>query len=570
MPDKKRKKPTNIIYGADDKLPFSTLMPLVLQQIMTLSVDLMFPVIIVAAIGGTTELAQSFVSLMMIAMGSGTILQAYNKSWVGSGYFCAHEANALLFPVSVLAAKSGGLHLLLGMTLVAGVAQTLFSKVVHKLRVLFPVEITGLIITMLPISVIRYSFFSFIGHGKAADSLEALIAFVTLAVVIVMFVWGKEWLRQYSVIAGIIAGFLVSYFTGVLSHEHLRKIAEAPIIAVPNMSHVGWSFDMDLLVPFLLLALCSSIKTLGNISVCQKINDENWAKLDMKSISGGLLAEGLGTMLGGFIGTMGQATSSGSIGLSIATGAVSRYIGYCVGAGFIVLAFLPKLSAIFAIMPEPVMAAILMVEIVFVIPAGMQMCTSRMLDSRRYFVLGLAFTVGLAVEMFPGFESALPVYLQPLFKSSLSATALVAILLNLLFRIGIAKHQVTEITPGAISSEEIASFMEANGAAWGARREIINRAAAVLNEFIESAAALGLAKGAVKVDVSFEEFNLDVDIYYEGTMMRFPDIRPTEAELLADETAFTKMSGFLIKQHVDWLKTDNNNDNCHIRLHFDH
>ncbi|SMC79736.1 uracil-xanthine permease family protein [Sporomusa malonica] len=570
MSDTKHKKPTNIIYGVDDKLPLGALVPLVLQQIATLSVDLMFPVFIVAAIGGTTELARSFVSLMMITMGIGTIMQACNKGWVGSGYLCAHETNALLLPVSMLAAKNGGLHLVLGMTVVAGAAQVLFSKVIHKLRVLFPVEITGLIITMLPISFIRYSFFSFVGDGRGSDSLEALIAFVTLAVIMVMFIWGKEWMRQYSIVAGIIVGFLASYFTRVLTEEHLQKIAAAPNIAFPNMSHVGWSFDLDLLVPFLLLAFCSSLKTLGNVSACQKVNDENWTKLDMKSISGGLFAEGLGTMLGGFMGSMGQTTSSGSIGLAIATGAVSRYIGYCVGAAFIVLAFLPKISTIFAIMPEPVMAAILMVEIVFIIPAGMQMCTSRMLDSRKFFVLGLAFTIGLAVEMFPGFESSLPVYLQPLFKSSLSATALSAVLLNLLFRIGIAKHQVTEMAPGAISSEEIAHFMEANGAAWGARREIINRASAVLNEFIESAAELGLAKGAVKVDVSFEEFNLDVDIYYEGTLMQFPDIRPTEAELLADEAAFVKLSGYLIKQHVDWLKADSNNDNCHIRFHFDH
>ncbi|MBP2627129.1 MAG: UraA [Firmicutes bacterium] len=565
MRDIKRKKPRDIIYDVDEKPPFQMLIPLVLQQIITLSVDLMFPVLIVSAIGGTTELAQSFVSLMMITMGIGTIVQSYNKGSIGSGYFCAHETNALFFPVSVLAAKSGGFHLMLGMTVLAGACQVLLSRVIHKMRVLFPVEIMGLIIIMVPISLIKYSVFSFVGGGP-----KAWVACTTLVVIMIIHVWGKKIIRQYSIVIGIIVGFLVSYGTGILTNEQLQKITAAPIIAFPSMGHVGWSFDMNLLFPFLLVALCSSVKTIGNISACQKVNDANWTRPDMKSISGGLLAEGLGTMLSGFLGSMGQTTSSSSMGLSVATGVVSRYLGYCVGMIFILLAFFPKLSAIFAIMPEPVMASILMLAIVFVTPAGMQICTSRMLDARRTFVLGLAFTIGLSVEMFPGIESSLPLYLQPLLKSSLSAAAVSAILLSLLFRIGIAKHQVVEMKPGAISSEDIAEFMENNGAAWGARREVINRAAIAINEFMESAAELGLATGAVKVDASFEEFNLDIDMYYEGMLMEFPNIRPTEAELLEDETAFIKLSGFLIKRHVDWLKTDCKNSTCRIQFHFDH
>ncbi len=570
MTEIKRKKPADITYGVDDKPPLGALIPLVLQQIITLSVDLMFPVLVVAAIGGTTELAQSLISLMMITMGIGTIMQACNKGPVGSGYLCAQETNALFFPVAVLAAKKGGLHLMLGMTVLAGVVQVLLSRVIHKLRVLFPVEITGLIITMLPVSFIKYSFFSFVGDGKGSDRLEAIVAFTTLAVIMVMHVWGKERMRQYSIVAGIAAGFLTSYFTGVLTDEHLNKIAQAPNMAFPSINHVGWSFDIDLLVPFLIVAICSSVKTIGNISVCQKIADANWTRPEMKTIGGGLLAEGLSTMLSGLCGTMGQSTSSGSVGLSVATGAVSRYIGYCVGGVFILLAFFPKIAAIFAVMPEPVMAAILMIAIVFVIPAGMQICTSRMLDARRSFVLGLAIVVGLAVEMFPGFELSLPVYIQPLFKSSLSASVVVAISLSLLFRVGIAKHQLIEMKPGAISSEEIADFMEINGAAWGARKEIINRAAAVINEFMESVAELGLAQGVVKGKVSFEEFNLDIEFYYEGTLMEFPDVRPSARELMEDDQAFIRMSGFLIKQHVDWLKTDNSNGNCYIKFHFDH
>src|SRR5215831_758067 len=63
------------------------------------------------------------------------------------------------------------------------------------------------------------------------------------------------------------------------------------------------------------------------------------------------------------------------------------------------------------------------------------------------------------------------------------------------------------------------TFMEAQGGVWGARRDVIMRATAALNEFVESAAALGLVNGKAQVEVSFDEFNLDMDIRYNGELM---------------------------------------------------
>lgn len=75
----KLRRSANLLYGVDDPVPLSSLVPLVLQQVIMLSVDLVFPVLVVAAIGGSVELAQTLVSLMMISMGFGTLLQAYGK-----------------------------------------------------------------------------------------------------------------------------------------------------------------------------------------------------------------------------------------------------------------------------------------------------------------------------------------------------------------------------------------------------------------------------------------------------------------------------------------------------------
>jgi NCS2 family nucleobase:cation symporter-2 len=240
------------------------------------------------------------------------------------------------------------------------------------------------------------------------------------------------------------------------------------------------------------------------------------------------------------------------------------------GSILIALAFFPKLAAIFTVMPEPLMGAILVYVACFMIVAGLQVITSRMLDARKIFVVGISMIFGLSADMVPGLYANVPAVIGPLFNSSLALATVLVVVLNLLFRIGIAKRQALELTPGVDSSQTVFDFMEAQGGIWGARRDVIVRATAALNEFIESAAVLGLVKGKAQAEVSFDEFNLDMDIRYNGELMELPSRRPTEEALLADENAVASLSGFLIRQYADSIKAEMANGRCRIQMHFDH
>jgi xanthine permease XanP len=202
--------------------------------------------------------------------------------------------------------------------------------------------------------------------------------------------------------------------------------------------------------------------------------------------------------------------------------------------------------------------------------AGIQMITSRMLDARRIFVVGIALIFGLSVDIVPGLYRDVPNQIQPLFSSSLAVSTVFVVVLNLLFRIGVTKRQVLELTPGVDGSQKIFEFMETQGSIWGARREVIMRATAALNEFVESAAGLGLVNGKIQAEVSFDEFNLDLDIHYDGQLMEFPSWRPTEDALLVDEKAIIGLSGFLIRQYADRVWSEVVNGRCRVQLHFDH
>ena len=567
------KRPPNLLYGVDDTPPLLTLLLLGVQHVFIITISLIFPVLIIRAIGGSAAQAGFMVSMAMLAAGVGTILQALNRKGIGSGYLCPALCGPSFLSASLLAAKTGGLSLLFGMTTVAGMFEVLLSRVLHRLRVLFPPEVTGTVVTMVGITVIPVAISNFMGldaTDTVTERSELIVAVVTLGAMVCTNVWCKGKLKLYPILVGMILGYTLSYLLGILGVADLRQFSQAPLLAVPDLDYFGWSFDVLLLAPFLIAITCSLLKTVGDITTCQKINDLDWKRVDMKNVSGGILADGLSAAVGGLVGTMGQSTSSSNIGLSIGTGATSRRIAFATGGILVVLAFFPKLATIFVIMPKPVMGATLLFAISFMIVAGFQIIMSRMLDVRKTFVVGISIIFGLSVDVLPGLYEHVHPWIHPIFSSSLSLAAILAVSLNLLLRLGIARRQQLVLRPGVDTTDAIFAFMEKQGAAWGARKDVIYRAISALNEFYESATLLGLAKSEITVDVSFDEFNLDVDIRYTGTLMDFPTERPTEVDLLRDTRTTVKLAGFMIMHYVDQLKSDAKGDSCRIQFHFEH
>ncbi|MEA2045443.1 MAG: solute carrier family 23 protein [Euryarchaeota archaeon] len=567
------KKPPGLVYGVDDDPPRPTCFLLGLQHVSVISIALILPVVIVRAIGGTFEMAEFMVSMSILAGGIGTILQALNKKGVGSGYLCPSVCGPSYLSASLLAANTGGLSLLFGMTAVAGCFEVILSRVMHRLRALFPAEVTGVVVAMVGIAVIPLAVTNFMGldaTDTVMESPELVVAFVTLATMVGINVWGKGRSKLYSVLIGMTTGYIAAYLLGVLDYSHILRIWDAPLVAFPDLSYFGWSFDHLLLAPFLIAITCSCLKSVGDLTTCQRINDTEWKRPDMKNIGRGILADGLSAIISGLVGAMGQSTSSSNVGLSIGTGATSRKIAFATGSILIILAFVPKLAKIFVIMPKPVMGATLIYAVSFMIVAGFQIITSRMLDARKTFVVGIPIIVGLSVDVVPGLYDNVHPWIHPIFSSSLSLATVLVILLNLILRIGIAQRQQLILKPGVDTTDTIFAFMEQQGAAWGARKDVIYRAISAMNEFFESVSISGLTKGDITADVGFDEFNLDIDIRYHGTLMEFPATRPTEADLLKDEKTVVRLSGFMIMQYADTVRSDLKDDLCHVQLHFDH
>jgi NCS2 family nucleobase:cation symporter-2 len=349
----------------------------------------------------------------------------------------------------------------------------------------------------------------------------------------------------------MIGGYVAAGLLGVLTMADMARAMEAPIVGLPAIGYAGWSFEASLVIPFAIGALASCLKTVGDLTTAQKINDADWVRPDLRNIGRGTLANGIGSALAGFFGTVGMNASSANIGVSGATGVTSRRIGYATGILFVVLAFLPKLSGALAAMPRSVMGAALIFVAAFIFVNGLQIVASRLLDARRTFVIGLSFIFAMAVDIVPQYFRSLPADVQPLVSNSLVAGMICAVWLNSLFRIGARKVRSMVISPGDPDYAALEQFIEACGADWGARRDVVMRAKHNIQQTIDTIRSSGVARGPLDLQVSFDDFDVEVLVTYQGSVLELPETRPTMDEVLDTAAGERRLAGYMLRQLAD-------------------
>jgi NCS2 family nucleobase:cation symporter-2 len=432
------KAPPGTIYGVDDRPPFFVTILLGLQHIFTMSSMLVLPVVIVQEIGGSFPEVNSVVSFSMIAAGFGTILQSLKKGPVGSGYLCPNLCGPSYMAVSLEAGWLGGLPLMHGMIMISGLTEMAFAQIIPKLRKLFPPEITGLVVLMVGVALIPLGVSKFLGIEYAGDIIEPdklLIACITLGTMIGLNIWGKGKIRLYGVLIGIVAGYSLSFLAGYIGSAEIKQVSETPLFALPGkgVSMFRYSFDLSLLMPFILISIIQCLKSFGNIITCQKLGDADWKEPDLKNVGKGLMASGISVFTCGFLGGVATDTSASNVGLSAATGATSRVIAWSAGLIFIFLGFLPKIAAIFTIMPLPVMGAIVVFVTSYMLISGMQIILANTITTRMIFIIGISMIFGLSVDITTSLFMTVPSWLAPVFSSSLTVSTLMAVILNQVF-----------------------------------------------------------------------------------------------------------------------------------------
>jgi NCS2 family nucleobase:cation symporter-2 len=569
--DHLRKKPSNLLYDVDEVPPLAVRIGVSLQHIFLMSLGWLYVVVIVNAVGGTTAEAQSLIRISMVASGLATIIQARRRI-VGSGYLCPVSGSLTYLQPSILAVRTGGFSLLFGMITLSGAFTAFLSRLASRLRVLFPPEVTGLMVSMSGLQLVALGCPRFAGYVSGGDppQLKAvLVGVATLGAMVAATVWHRGKLQVLPMLIGLFVGFSLSIALGVFPWAQFVQSFQDPWISVPRRVPAGFTMSFWMILPFIIASLTASLKTVGDITLCQRINDADWKRTDMKSVSGGMMANGIGTAISGLFGGIAQNTVSSSVGLSLATGTTSRAIAVPTGLLVIALAFFPRVAAIFAAMPMPVMGALLIYSACFIILGGLQLLTSRMLDSRRIFVAGISMIFGLSVEISPDVYRYVPEVLRPIFSSSTAISTVLVVFLSLFFRMGVSKVQTLFFHPGQDSFDVLHNFMEEQGAAWGMRREVEIRAVHAIHETISSVVSLNPFLRQMEIIVEFDEFSLDAAVEYSGLTPILSDSAPT-AEELSTDAGIAALSGYMIRGFADRVRIKQRDHVTRILLHFDH
>ncbi|MEP6701475.1 MAG: solute carrier family 23 protein [Betaproteobacteria bacterium] len=566
------KRPANYAYWQDDAPPLAVMFFSALQHVGLVCSFLPIPLAIAREAGVNAQGLIDLISVSMLALGATAFLQSLNRGGVGSGLLAPSCFSAAYLAPSLLAVRTGGMALALGMTMFGGFVEMCLSRVLKYLRPFLPPEIAGFVVVLVGLSVgsLGVRFVLGVGAPTPATFREFTVAAITLGLMVGLCVWGRGTARLLCALIGMAGGYLAAASLGVLSAKELKVVMEAPLVAIPAFGTFGWDFDVALIIPFAVGAAASCLKNVGDLTTAQRLNDADFVRPDMASIRRGTLANAIGSAIAGLTGTTGLNSSSANIGVSGATGVTSRYVGYATGALFGVLAFMPNLSGVLALMPRPVMGAALMFVSAFIFVNGLQIVASRLLDVRRTFVIGLSFSFAIAVDISPAYFNALSPVVQPLVGNSLVAGMICAVLLNLVFRIGTRKQQRLEVPAGQVDLDALEAFMDSCGASWGARRDVVQRAKYNLQQSIDTILSSGVAAGALEVTAWFDDFNVVVRVSYEGPPLELPEIRPTVDEVLETEEGERRLAGYMLRRFADRVTGTQKNGRATMVFRFVH
>lgn len=566
----KAKKPNSLIYAVDDKPPVALLALNGVQHVGLIAINLVYPLLVFRSIDTPVQLIADLLGLGMFVLAIATMLQAMRLGPVGSGYMCPATFTATYFAPALLAAKAGGLPLLAGMTLCAGLIESALAPLLNRLRAVFPSEISGLIILMVGISVgVSGMRLVFAPDVAAPTTDEWLVGTLTLAIITGLNVWGSGVVRMLCALIGLVAGYLLAIAFGLISPELLVAVAVAPWFGLPSFRVTSFAFDPGMLFPFAIAAVAAAMKAAGTITMCQRINDAGWVRPEMRSINRGVLADGLSTVLAGLGGTFGTNTSTPAVGLSSATGVASRQVAYAAAAIFALLGLLPKIAAFLAVMPRAVIVPCLLFTVTFIIINGLQVITSRLFDARRTVLIGLSMVAGIAVEVLPNISAMTPASFRPIVGSSVVFATAVALALNLLFRIGVKRKATLKIEREEVTPQALDAFLEKQGATWGARPDVTRRAIFGVAQLLDAILDGPWHSGPIFIEATFDEFNFDVRVRYKGSQLTFPKVRPTPDEILGDDGA-QLLAGYMLRQNADRIASEIKDDMVSILFHFEH
>ena len=456
------------IHPVDQMLPTPRLLALGLQHVLVMYAGAVaVPLIIGRALKLPPEDVAFLISADLFACGLATLVQCIGFPGVGIRLPVMMGVTfASVGPmVSMALAPEIGLLGIYGSVIAAGIFGILVAPFISRLLPLFPPVVTGTIIMVIGISLMRVGI-NWAGGGlptlsKTIDGvgysylnpsygqLQGLgISLFVLLFILGLIRWGTGFIANVSVLLGIIAGAVLASALGVMHFDKVLAASWGDIV-------IPFRFGVPQfhLVPILTMCIVMIVVMIESLGMFLALGEMTGKTVDRDALSRGLRADGVGTLIGGIFNTFPYTSFSQNVGLVSVTGVRSRWVTITGGAIMLVLGLLPKLAALVEAVPLVVLGGAGLVMFGMVAATGARILTSVDFKNNRFnlFVVAISVGFGMIPLAAPGFFRNLPHDLQPLLESGILLCAVTAVILNAFFN-GLGSSASAESDAAAVAS----------------------------------------------------------------------------------------------------------------------
>ncbi|MCP9481822.1 purine permease [Shimia sp. CNT1-13L.2] len=411
--------------------------PLGLQHVLAMFASNVTPSIIVAGAAGLAFGGAEQVYLIQMAMlfaGVATLFQTIGMGPIGARLPIMQGTSFAFVGVLAGVAATQGLGVALTACIIGGAIHFALGSVIGKLRWLFPPLVTGLVILaiglyLIPVAI-KYAAGGAAKFQMEAESFGSLMHWsVALTVVIVALgvkFFAKGTLSNAAILIGLIAGYILAYFLGMVNFAAVGKASW--VTGITPLPY-GFEFSLGAVIAVTLVSVVSAIETVGDASATAKAGAGRDAT--DAEIQGATYADGLGTAVAGVFGGLPNTSFSQNVGIVGMTGIMSRHVVTISGLIMIVCGLLPKIGAIIASMPLPVLGGGVIVMFGMVAAAGMNVLSEVQMNRRNMVIIAVSLAAGLGLNLVPTAVQYLPGVVKTLMTSAVAPTALCAVVLNL-------------------------------------------------------------------------------------------------------------------------------------------
>ncbi len=424
------------VHPVDEVLPAGRLAVLGFQHVLAMYAGAVaVPLILANAIGLSEEELVYLINADLFTCGVATLIQTVGFWKVGFRLPIVQGVTFAAVTPMILIGQSGGLTAIYGSVIVAGVVTFLVSPYFSRLLRFFPPVVTGSIITVIGVSLLPVAVTWAGGGDPSAESFGSpgniALAFTVLLLILLIYRFFSGFISRIAVLLGLILGTIVATIVGMAD---FGGVGEAAVFGITTPFFFGLpTFQFAAILSMILVMLVTMVETTGNAVAVSEIVEK---PIREEELAAGLRADGLSTALGGVFNAFPYTAYAQNVGLVRLTGVKSRWVVAAAGVFLILLGLFPKLAAVVAAIPLPVLGGAGFALFGTVAATGIR-TLSRVDFERNANVIIIAITLALGVipVASPDFYSGFPPGVQIVLNSGITAGSIAAIVLNVAFNI---------------------------------------------------------------------------------------------------------------------------------------